>query len=257
MPVLVRSTFILASIASLFGGGSRAGLASGLVLLLIALLLARPRGSRLSPTVVGVALLGTAGALPLAATVLMDPPEWMRALTRILGDNTAEQSTARNTWDARIYAWTRIVEYTAADQGRFLFGSGAGSHPIRDSGALIYLSGDPSVRAAHNFVITWFAMFGLIGVLSVVLVLVVWALVATGQARQQRGLNAVGLALFVSLLVAGLAGVIVESPFGYMPLILGMCCALLPTHSSVHTPFTTGVRGTAFIGSGGRDGNLP
>ena len=217
-----RIALCILAVASLLMGGSRAGLLSGLVLLLLALLLVPERTGRVAPLAVVSISFGTAAVLPVLVLVLDDPPPWMKALGRILDVGSQEQASASNTWNARVAAWERLVAYTAEDPQRLLIGSGLGSQPVLDSGAVQFLSGDPSVRAAHNFTVTWFAFFGVVGVVLLVSVLVLWAFTGLIHARSERGVPGLGVALVAGVVLAGLGGVIIESPFGYMTLILGI-----------------------------------
>lgn len=170
---------------------------------------------------------GIAVAALLIPQLLVDPPEWMRALTRIFSSGSSEQASAQNTWQARISAWDLLIQFTLSSPERAVWGSGAGSHPILASGALPYLSGNEAVRAAHNFVVTWFALFGLIGVIVTVAVLLYWFLRGLSNARALRGDAGVGIALACGVAVAGTAGVILESPFGYMTFVFGLTLSMV------------------------------
>lgn len=221
----IRALLTLLAGASLLAGGSRAGLISGLILLGLAFVLARPKGHRISPVLIAGSALFVAAVVPFVVSVFTDPPTWMRAVTRLFDTGSQEQASAQNTWGARLDAWQRILEYTTQNPTQTWWGSGLGSQPILNSGAVVYLSGDPSVRAAHNFAVTWLAFFGIVGGVAICSVLLLWTLGAFKNAARVRGITGVGTSLIVAVIAAGLGGVIVESPFGYMTLIAGIALA--------------------------------
>lgn len=219
--------FILVGIAlaSFFAGGSRAGLFAGALLILIGLAYNRPSGTGIDGKWVAAGAFAFAGLAPVASLLLDNPPTWMRALTRLLDFGSAEQATAANTWNARLMAWDRVWRYTAETPERLWIGSGLGQQPVLESGAVVFLSGDPAVRAAHNFLITWVAFFGISGIAIIGATLVAWTLWSIARARRARSFSALGAGLASSVIVAGLGGVLLESPFGYMSLILGLSIA--------------------------------
>lgn len=220
-----RILFVLLSVTSLFAGGSRAGLAAGLVVLVIGVIFWRPRGAPISPLAVATGAFFVAAALPALVLVSERPPEWMRGLSRILDVGSAEQATAENTWLARTYAWETITNFVLSEPARTWWGTGFGSQPVLESGAVAFLSGDPAVRAAHNFLVTWLAFLGVAGLICIVFALAVWLLAAAKHAYLARGDSGIGFALALGLLLAGLGGVILESPFGYMSFVFAIALA--------------------------------
>jgi hypothetical protein len=228
-----RFSLIVLAAISLFAGGSRAGLIAGLALLLVAFFFARRDPHRVQPSIVIAGAFGVAALVPVAVYLLSSPPSWMRAIGRLFDTGSSAQVSAQNTWNARLFAWQRMTDYTLLDPSRAWWGSGLGSQPVRDSGALAYLSGNEAVRAAHNFVVTWFAFFGTVGILCILAVILWWLIFSMRSAAKAPGLAGLGFALAVAIVLAGLGGVIIESPFGYMCLILGVAIA---TQSSQETP---------------------
>jgi O-Antigen ligase len=125
----------------------------------------------------------------------------------------------------RKMAWKLVWEATVDDPSRIAVGWGPGAEILRDTGALKYLSGDPTVRAPHNGFLHLFARYGALGCL-------VWLgclLLLLSSARSPRpppdtnlALQLLGGSLAASLLAASVVGVILESPFGAMTIFLGL-----------------------------------
>ncbi|WP_157411958.1 O-antigen ligase family protein [Agreia sp. Leaf283] len=221
-----RVILVLITLVAAFSNGSRAGLIAAFAVVGVVLIISRP----FSDPARGLLRFGLSAlaVVPLTAIIILlvvDPPEWAVAVQKLLPSDSSVYQSGQNTWNARISAWQLIANYASADGGAVSFGFGFGSFPIRDSGAVQYLSGDVAVRAAHNFLVTWFAFTGLVGVGFVVLALVAWAVATVPAAFSMRGTNAIGLGLVVGVLVAAVAGVILESPFGYMTFALAIAFA--------------------------------
>ncbi|MDN4477421.1 hypothetical protein QQX10_08615 [Demequina sp. SYSU T00039] len=228
----LRVAMIGASVTALALAGSRAGLISAVVLLVVVVAVIRPlKGSPYAPLAIGVALIGVVPLIASIAAILASPPTWAAALNRLIPNDSDAYASALNTWDARLEAWGLLIEHAQLTTTRWLFGSGFGSSPVIDSGAIAHLSGDPSVRAAHSFVVTWLAYVGVVGTAVLLGVLVTLFVLGIRNARRPSAPVALGLGLMTGLTLAAVAGVILESPFGYQTFVVGASLALLrPEH---------------------------
>ncbi|MGK0741645.1 hypothetical protein ACSHWG_07165 [Leucobacter sp. Z1108] len=237
LPGFLRKTLIAGSVIVLFAGSSRAGLFAGATALFIALILReRPKSKQKRVGGLVIALITLAAAAPAIAWLLQSPPSWMVGITRLVSSGSAEQISATNTWNARTMAWSKMAEYVSSSDQLWWFGTGPGGEPVWNSGAVAHLSGDESVRAAHSFIFTWLGFYGYLGVGIIVIALIILIAHAICQSTRIRGLNAVGLALTIGTIIAGLGGVIMESPFGYMSFVLGVTLSLLPADSTSYRP---------------------
>lgn len=145
-----------------------------------------------------------------------------------LGGSAGAESAvaAQGTQNARIQAWKLMIQHTE-DEGAELLGTGPGSQPVAESGAVRYLSGAASVRAPHSWPVAAFSYFGVVGLTIWTLLLSGWLIFgrrrsALGDPAARGALNAVAYSLIAGLLSASLVGVIIESPFGLYGLVLGL-----------------------------------
>lgn len=152
-------------------------------------------------------------------------------------------SGASGTARARWTAWKLVTAHTNSSPARILFGEGPGSNPIAESGALAHLSGDPTVRAPHSWPVGLYARFGLVGIVAWTSCLTALLLRRYRPARTESHLaewekaRALWPALAASLALAACVGVVVESPFGALP--LSLACAGVSVCRSV-TPLLGG-----------------
>ena len=202
---------------------SRAGLLAALVCVAVALL--RERRQLLGPWV--IALLLTAGSVIGLAVLLWPatpgtPPAIAapEAVVRLM-----ESDLASGTTEARLLAWRHLLAYTQT-QGNTFAGAGPASQPVIDSGAVAYLSGSTDVRAPHNWFVGVVAYHGIIG-------LIAWC-VAYGRVLVPRNLQGNSLlpgAAILAYLTASLFGVVIESPFGSLP--MAIMAAWMLAHESL------------------------
>jgi hypothetical protein len=236
-PKAVRWIGALAGTAAILSAGSRAGLLAAVLIGLTVALYRQPwKNPRLGPLLVSAGLAGTAA---IALFLLFSPglPKWAVTLGRLFGQGD-KALNAENTADARVQAWTDIWHYMNAETGRLWFGEGFGSSVIARSGALAHLSGDPSVREAHDFLISWLGLVGLTGAAIAGLAVVGILLVGLVAAARNREL-VLAPAFAAGLVLAGSMGVILESPFGYQTFVLMFGIAL--SARVVLVPRPTGV----------------
>ncbi|MDJ0362566.1 hypothetical protein QMK32_20285 [Rhodococcus sp. H29-C3] len=224
----LAAVLIIANFASMFLSGSRAGLIAGLVVIVIYILRMRPfQDNAKGPLRLSLAAASFAVLLPVFVMVRDNPPKWALGLQKLLPNGGDEYASGQNTWNARISAWRLVTDYvdSAGGYGR-LHGLGFGTNPIGDSGAVRYLSGDSQVRAAHNFLVTWYAFLGLIGIALICLIGCVLLVGFLLVLRTPRQYSLVGVSLATGLVLSALGGVILESPFGYMAFTFGVSLAL-------------------------------
>lgn len=131
-------------------------------------------------------------------------------------------ASAGGTSRARLQAYRLVVRYAFASPGRAAVGVGFGPDYLTESGAASILEGTSftGVRAPHNFVLGTLARLGLVGVgLQLLLMVASIACAATvlGKRPGSEVEAVIVLSLLVALPVAGLFGVIMESPFGAIP----------------------------------------
>lgn len=189
---------------------SRAGLIAASVCVVIAA--ARERRELLSGWVAGTALIlmGGVGLLALMwPGVVLAPLGSAEAVIRL-----ASSDLESGTTGARVNAWEALVAYTLR-QGEVVLGSGPATQPVMASGAVTYLSGAADVRAPHNWFVGAFAYHGLVGILAWTL-----AFARVLLPRSLHGSRLLPSAGIVAYLTASLFGVIVESPFGSLPIVV-------------------------------------
>jgi hypothetical protein len=219
---------IVTAVASLLQG-SRAGLLSACLIALCVILIQRPfadrdRGLRRF----GLAALGTIPIAFVALLLSQDVPAWAMGFAKLIPNDSQAYQSGQNTWNARVDAWALIVQYSIDNGRAYWTGFGFGSNTISDSGAVQYLSGSADVRAAHNFVVTWFAVLGIIGVIAVLIAFALLLGLAVKRSFRARGINGIGLGLMIGIISAASGGVILESPFGYMTFVLAIAIAVQP-----------------------------
>lgn len=119
------------------------------------------------------------------------------------------QGTARGRDNAqqRLMAWVET-------QNRRLIGVGPGVEMISESGAVSSLSGSLDVRSPHSWLYGSLARFGFLG-------LFMWSLILyLARLSEKDALNPFKFpnCLVISLLITAAFGVMIESPFGSLPL---------------------------------------
>lgn len=216
----IRAIVAIGALVSILANGSRAGFLAAVVAVLIFVLLNRPwRNRKWGPYGVSLALATSAIMLVIISSGLQ-PSGWSKVLTRLVPSNSAEYTSALNTSEARSSAWDRIFQYVEY-RGSEYFGMGFGTDYIRLSGALEFLSGDASVRQPHNFLVSWYAMLGVVGTGIALLAIIVFILHAR-QTYNGSELHVLGWAIICAVFITSLVGVIMESPFGYSTFVLGL-----------------------------------
>lgn len=125
--------------------------------------------------------------------------------------------SAASTQNARSYAWRLIYDYWK--ENAFWFGFDPGTHVIQNSGSLRYLSGELEVRWPHNVILSIMFRNGLIfgSLLLACIFYILYAALSNSVQRNSTLLDFQFLAYLVSIFVVSSVGVVLESPFGYVP----------------------------------------
>ena len=134
----------------------------------------------------------------------------------IFGNNQESVEGGRSTSRARYMAAKTLINWVEENNLQ-IFGAGAGKEIILESGAVVYLSGNPDVRAPHNWFIGLYSRFGFLGFLF-------WcALYAKILVLGRRDLGQLQQTLKAIILIicfCSSLGVIMESPFGALPIAI-------------------------------------
>jgi O-antigen ligase len=193
--------------------GSRAA-AIALVAALIVVLVIVLRTSKLRRRQVfaGAAVLLALTALLLPRTSLYE---------RLSGDQRFALNSVSGTTSARELAWRSVLTYVSESPERAAIGVGPGPDYLVASGARPYFGevhrGD--IRVPHNVLLTYYARLGAIGLVLFLALIASCARASWSRLapRPPDELDITYVLLIVTLLLASLVGVILESPFGAVP----------------------------------------
>nr|WP_231127023.1 O-antigen ligase family protein [Motilibacter aurantiacus] len=209
----------------IFEIGNRGALLSLITVLLVVLVMNLHVLGRIPPRVLVPAVL----ALVAAAAVVVPSTNVYQRLT---GGDAESRNSSAGTTSARELAWRDVLDYTSAEPARLVAGVGFGPDFLVKSGARVHFGGFyTDVRAAHNSLINTYARLGLVGI-----GLLAWVLVQAGRgawrllrASTTDTPSVLLVTIPASLLVASLVGVILESPFGAVPIFwaVGRLCVEL------------------------------
>jgi hypothetical protein len=224
--------FAALSTVGMLAISTRAGMLAGVAALAAVAVSARRTiwSRRLAPgqrTVVRVAV--TTGALLLVVAAGLTP-----AGSRLLsGFGIGTQDGASGTVNARIDVWSRVGDYVISRPDRTAVGVGFGRDFIAESGAAAALEGIyQNVRSPHNYVVGTLARLGVAGALltAVVILMGWWWAMSTLRRRDADPPTVLACLVVVSIPIAGLLGVVLESPFGAIPYFwaLGQLAASRP-----------------------------
>jgi O-antigen ligase len=128
---------------------------------------------------------------------------------------------ATGTARARRLAWQAIEIYLENNNTRNWTGVGFGPDFLHDSGGDILLLGGSTedVRQPHDYVINTWARLGLIGLIMIIGIALfgIRIIAKIGRSPQLIGLDIVAIAVAVGLPISACYGVVLESPFGALP----------------------------------------
>ena len=164
-------------------------------------------------------------AAPVLFSLISRVPSFQRltsglGLNNVLSNSDAISSGAIGTQNARQHAWQLVL---ADWQSHFTFGGyPAGYHFVQATGAVYFLSGALDVRWPHNFFISALVRNGVIfGVLLIVALLAsVRVSLLNAKSETNTILDWQILSFQVSTLIVSAFGVVMESPFGYLPFVI-------------------------------------
>ncbi|MEU0412077.1 O-antigen ligase family protein [Streptomyces griseorubiginosus] len=215
--VWLHGSVAIAALVTGFAQVNRAGLLSCAACVLVAVVLRAGGNGRLTARAV---LLGATAVLAVAVVLPMSPAgQRLLALNAPSASSSQIVENAQGTKRARLIAWQQVVTYTLDDPERTTIGVGFGPDFLQLSNGDLPIGRGIGVRSPHNYLVTCFARLGLVG-LAVVLALLV-RLLTVSLRIVRRGppdaLTSLCVLLVVSLLIAALLGVILESPFGATP----------------------------------------
>jgi len=129
----------------------------------------------------------------------------------ILDQNGAAQLLGNSTAYGRKMGQTTLIRWTI-QEGKIIQGAGPGFEMLSQSGAIRWLSGNANVRYPHNWWVSLFSRYGIIG-LALWIVCVIASVI--GLRREPAGSQF--LTFVVSIMAASTFGVIMEAPFGVIP----------------------------------------
>jgi O-antigen ligase len=128
---------------------------------------------------------------------------------------------ATGTARARRLAWQAIEIYIEQNNTRDWTGVGFGPDFLHDSGGDILLLGGSTedVRQPHDYVINTWARLGLIGLIMIIAIaaFAIRNIGKLGRSPQLDGMDIIAIAVAVGLSVSACYGVVLESPFGALP----------------------------------------
>jgi hypothetical protein len=132
----------------------------------------------------------------------------------IVGDSQDSVASGDNTTRARLMAAKSLTNWVSVNEMQ-LFGAGPGREMVIESGAVAFLSGNVDVRSPHNWFLGLYSRFGVIGFIYwCSLIGQILFLGRVDNSQLQQTLRAIVLLIcFCSSL-----GVIMESPFGALPM---------------------------------------
>lgn len=128
-----------------------------------------------------------------------------------LSESSEASVGARSTYLARVRATDKMLVWFR-DQHQNILGVGPGTEMVQESGALADLSGSPEVRAPHNWFIGLWVRYGITGTF-------IWCLGVFGNFIRTKIRVAIEWKILILIIcMVSAMGVIIESPFGSLPL---------------------------------------
>jgi hypothetical protein len=120
---------------------------------------------------------------------------------------------------ARVTTWRLLLEYIGLTPQRVVLGVGFGPNIVHESGATAVIgeSAASDVRSPHDFPITVFARTGAVGLLTLVAFSLAIGAAAWRTVHDYDDLRLLSLLIVVGLAVGSLVGVVMEAPFGAVP----------------------------------------
>jgi hypothetical protein len=210
----VNASLAVSSFALVITMQSRAGFLACCACILVALVI-RAGNRRLACALLVATTVLALGALLPSITA----GQRLLATVGVSAASYEVEANAQGTTRGRLIAWERVVDYTLEDDVRMAVGVGFGTDFLRLAGADVPLGKTLELRAPHNYLLTAFARFGIIGltVVAALLFHVLAVAVRVAWRGQPDTLSSVCVFLVISIFVIAMCGVVLESPFGAVP----------------------------------------
>lgn len=170
-------------------------------------------------------ILGTGLLILISLLSAIDIPKISNSAIARLGLFSSSEMTvnqAAGTIRGRNNARELLLNWLTSND-KLIGGAGPGTEIVSLSGALAYLSGNESVRSPHNWFLTLLGRYGLFGI-TFWLLLYFWPL---RKLRTKDDLYFMSSSISIIILITSLMGVIIESPFGSMPLTIFLAIAAI------------------------------
>lgn len=215
---LVRFGFLLLA----FTQGSRAGLLAFALALLWVFLHStfwekEPSVMRKDTFLKFLLILGVISVLLLPSLIRFLPENSALGRIGILKISESAKANADGTASGRSIAQDKLLTWVEL-RNQTLLGVGPGVEMVYESGAFLSLSGSIEVRSPHSWPVGALARFGEFGFCLWVLAIYLISRFRFMDVRHP------GFSWTISILLTSIFGVIIESPFGSLPLIFFICC---------------------------------
>lgn len=129
----------------------------------------------------------------------------------LLDANGIALSTGDSTAFGRKMGQSTVLNWIV-EKKRIVTGAGPGYEILMESGAVRWLSGNSDVRYPHNW---WVSLFSRYGIIGIACWLMCGIAALRGVTKENEGFQF--LTFLISILVASSFGVVMESPFGIIP----------------------------------------
>ena len=188
---------------------------AGLLALLVSLPFLASRvknGPKISRRGLAALFTATLMVIPFAGIVQAFLPE-QSAIKKfgILDQSGAALSSGVSTAFGRKMGQSTLLDWVKKEE-KILNGAGPGYEILIESGALRWLSGNTDVRYPHNW---WVSLYSRYGIVGFACWLMCGLAALKGVWRENAGFQF--LTFLISILVASSFGVVMESPFGIIP----------------------------------------
>jgi hypothetical protein len=132
----------------------------------------------------------------------------------IVSNSQESVEGAENTSRARIMAAKTLINWVSENNMQ-LFGAGPGREMVYESGAVRFLSGNLEVRSPHNWFVGLYSRYGIIGFLF--WCSLIMQILFLGRDKSS-GIQPTLRAIVAIICFCSTFGVIMESPFGSLPM---------------------------------------
>jgi hypothetical protein len=201
-------------------GRSRAGLFTALLALLLHFFFKEKLHTRVKMKERFILVLG----MMLAALTMLFSAQFSSIATGdsslaragIVGGFDESVENGNNTSRARLLAAKSLINWVS-DNDMQLFGAGPGREMVYQSGAVRFLSGNSEVRSPHNWFLGLYSRYGIIG--FIYWCALIGQILFLGRDKNSQ-LQQTLQALVLIICFCSSFGVIMESPFGSLPMAI-------------------------------------